>query len=119
MSKINLSKGLEKISKYWDPHMVATVNDHDVKVAKFKGEFDWHHHSDTDEFFLILKGSVRIQLEGETKVLNEGDVFVVGRGVEHKPVAEEEAHVLMIEKNGTINTGNLVNEKTVSNLKSL
>ena len=99
--------------------MVASVNDHDVKIAKFKGEFIWHHHSDTDELFLILKGTVKIELEGETKILNEGDVFVVKKGIEHKPVAEEEAHVLMIEKNGTINTGNVVNEQTKTNLKSI
>jgi mannose-6-phosphate isomerase-like protein (cupin superfamily) len=95
------------------------VNDHDAKIAKFKGEFVWHHHSDTDELFLILKGTVQIELEGETKVLKEGDLMVIKKGVAHKPIALEEAHVLMIEKRGTINTGNLVNEQTKKNLKTL
>ncbi len=119
MANVNLLKGLEKISEHWDPHMVAAVNDHDVKVAKIKGEFVWHHHSDTDELFLILKGTVKMVMETETLILNEGDVFVVKKGVEHKPVAEEEAHILMIEKNGTINTGEVVNEKTKINIKTL
>ena len=119
MSKVNLFKGLENINEYWDPHVVGSVNDHEVKIAKFKGEFVWHHHDDTDELFLVLKGQVKMELEGEIKVLNEGDVFVVQKNIEHKPVAEEEAHVLMIERNGTINTGNLVNEQTKTNLKRL
>ena len=119
MSNINLKKGLSGISAYWDPHMVTEVNDHDIKVAKIKGVFDWHHHTDTDELFLILKGTVKMEMDGETKVLNEGDVFVVKKGVEHRPVAEEEAHILLIEKRGTINTGNVVTDKTKTNLKSL
>ncbi len=119
MEKINLFEGLTQIKEYWDPHMVASVNDHDVKIAKFKGEFTWHHHSDTDELFLVLKGRIKIEMETGTQILNEGDVFVVPKDMEHKPMAEEEAHVLMIERNGTINTGNVVNEQTKTNLKSI
>ncbi len=119
MSKVNLNDGLKGITNYWDPHLVSSVNDHDIKVAKIKGEFDWHHHSNTDELFLILKGTVHMEMEGETKILNEGDVFVVKKGVEHRPVAPEEAHILMVERNGTINTGNVVNERTKTDLNSL
>jgi len=119
MKKINLSEGIDEIEDYWSPVIVGTINDHDAKIAKFKGEFVWHHHSDTDELFLILKGTIQIELEGETKVLKQGDLMVIKKGVEHKPVALEEAHVLMIEKRGTINTGNMVNEQTKTNLKTL
>ena len=119
MKKINLSDAMAEVKGYWEPIIVGSINDHDAKVAKFKGEFVWHHHSDTDELFLILKGAVHIELEGETKELKEGDLFVIKKGVEHRPVALEEAHVLMIEKRGTINTGNVVNEKTKTNLKTV
>lgn len=119
MKKVNIIEGIKEIDEYWSPVMVGTVNDHDVKIAKFKGEFDWHHHSDTDELFLILKGKVQIELESGSKALQEGDVFVVKKGISHKPVALDEAHVMMIEKRGTINTGNVVNERTKTNLKTL
>lgn len=119
MDSVNILKGLSKISEYWDPHMVAEVNDHDIKVAKFKGAFDMHHHDNTDELFYVLKGTMKMEMEGETKVLNEGDVLVIPQGVRHRPVAEEEAHILLIERRGTVNTGNVVTDKTRTNLKSI
>ena len=119
MDQVNLNKGLQRISEWWDPHLVTTVNDHEVKVAKIKGAFVWHHHDDTDELFMVLKGTLKMELANETKILNEGDVYVVKKGVEHRPVAEEEVHILMIERSGTVNTGNVVNEKTKTQLKAL
>ena len=119
MSINNLIQGLEKISDYWDPHLVASVNDHEVKIAKIKGEFDWHHHPNTDELFLILKGEIRMEMRDEVLELKEGDVYVVKKGIEHRPVAEEEAHILMIEYQDTLNTGNVVSSRTKHQIKSL
>ena len=119
MDQVNLYEGLQKIREFWDPHLVTTVNDHEIKVAKIKGEFVWHHHDNTDELFMVLKGTLKMETEGETKILKEGDIYVVKKGVEHRPIAEEEVHILMIEQAGTVNTGNLTNEKTKTQLKKL
>jgi len=102
---INLEKKLEQCDDHWSPKVVADFNGHDVMVVKFQGEFNWHSHSDTDDFFLVLSGRVTIQLRDGDVTLGVGEMFVVPKGVEHCPKADEEAHVLLIEPVGTPNTG--------------
>ena len=106
MKPVNLAEKLSTFAEHWQPRVVGQFNGHDLMVVKVKGEFVWHKHDDTDDFFLVLQGRMRIQLRGEEVSLGPGEVFVVPRGVEHRPVAEEEAHVLLIEPAGTPNTGN-------------
>jgi mannose-6-phosphate isomerase-like protein (cupin superfamily) len=102
---INLGEKLELFDKHWQPKIVAQLNDYDVRIVKLKGEFVWHKHDETDDFFLVLKGHLTIQLRDRDVELDEGELYVVPRGVEHCPRAEEEASVLLIEPSGTINTG--------------
>lgn len=105
MEAINLADKLSTFSEHWQPRVVGQFNGHDLLVAKVKGEFVWHTHDDTDDFFLVLDGRVTIRMrEGDVSV-GPGEVFVVPKGVEHCPVAEEEAHILLIEATGTPNTG--------------
>jgi mannose-6-phosphate isomerase-like protein (cupin superfamily) len=102
---ISLSEKLSAFSEHWSPKIVAQFNGHDVMVVKLKGEFVWHSHAETDDFFLVLKGNLVIQLrDGEVR-LAPGELYVVPKGVEHRPVAEEEVHLLLIEPHGTPNTG--------------
>jgi len=102
---IRLAEKLQSFGDLWSPRIVSSFNGHDVMVVKMKGEFVWHAHPDTDDFFLVLKGHVTIQLrDGEVR-LGPGDLYIVPRGVEHRPVAEQEAHLLLIEPAGTPNTG--------------
>lgn len=104
---INLSDKLSKFSDHWSPKTVALFNGHDVMVVKVEGEFKWHSHPDTDDFFLVLKGEIEIELRERTITLREGEMFIVPAGVEHRPVARKEAHLLLIEPTGTPNTGDL------------
>jgi mannose-6-phosphate isomerase-like protein (cupin superfamily) len=108
MTAVNLKEKLATFSDYWSPKIVSRFNDHDVMVVKVKGEFNWHSHPDTDDFFLVLKGQVTIRLRDGDVVLNAGEMYVVPKGVEHCPVAEEEAELLLIEPIGTPNTGDRV-----------
>ena len=102
---VRLSEKLSLFSDHWSPKIVAALNGNDVMVVKVKGDFVWHTHEDTDELFFVLKGNLTIQLrDGEVK-LGPGDLYVVPKGVEHRPVAEEEAHLLLIEPRDTPNTG--------------
>jgi mannose-6-phosphate isomerase-like protein (cupin superfamily) len=103
--KINLSEKLATFSEYWSPRTVAQLNDYDVMVVKVKDEFVWHKHDETDDFFLVVKGRLDIQLRDRTISLGAGEMFIVPKGVEHRPVARDEAHVLLIEPTGTPNTG--------------
>ncbi len=105
MSKVNLEQKLALFTEHWSPKIVGAFNGHDVMVVKAKGEFVWHAHPDTDDFFLVLKGKLTIQLRDGDVHLGPGDLYVVPRGVEHRPVAEEEVHMLLIEPVGTPNTG--------------
>ncbi|MGH8668048.1 MAG: cupin domain-containing protein [Burkholderiales bacterium] len=105
MEKINLAGKLAQFSEHWTPRSVTQFNGHDVMVVKSKGEFVWHSHPDTDDFFLVLKGRLKIELRDRTVELGPGELFIVPRGVEHRPVAEEEVHMLLIEPAGTPNTG--------------
>jgi mannose-6-phosphate isomerase-like protein (cupin superfamily) len=102
---INLSKKLATFDQHWSPRTVTTFNGHDVMVVKVLGEFKWHSHPDTDDFFLVLKGRLDIELRDRTVTLGPGEMFIVPKGVEHRPVAREEAHLLLIEPTGTPNTG--------------
>jgi mannose-6-phosphate isomerase-like protein (cupin superfamily) len=109
-ASINLQSKLEKFSEQWSPKIVATFNGHDVMVVKVKGEFIWHSHPETDDFFHVLKGTLRIELRDAAGNLshvnlNPGELYVVPRGVEHRPVAIDEVHLLLIEPTGTPNTG--------------
>lgn len=102
---INLAEKLTKFTDHWSPKIVSGFNGHDIMVVKVKGEFNWHDHADSDDFFLVLKGSIRIETEQGNVTLNPGELYVVPRGVKHRPVAEEEAHLLLIEPAGLPNTG--------------
>jgi mannose-6-phosphate isomerase-like protein (cupin superfamily) len=105
MPAINLGEKLAQFSEHFAPKIVATFNGHDVMVMKLKGEFVWHAHPDADDFFLVLKGRLRIQLRDGDVELGPGELFVVPKGVEHCPVAADEVHLLLIEPKGTPNTG--------------
>jgi mannose-6-phosphate isomerase-like protein (cupin superfamily) len=105
MSAVNLKDKLAMFSEHWTPRIVADFNGHDVMVVKVKGEFNWHSHPDTDDFFLVIKGQVTIKLRDRDVDLSEGELFVVPQGVEHCPIAADEAELLLIEPHGTPNTG--------------
>ena len=107
LTAISLAEKLGMFSDHWSPKIVAAFNGHDVMVVKVKGEFVWHSHPDTDDFFLVLKGNIVIQMRDGDVRLGPGDLYVVPKGVEHRPVAEEEAHLLLIEPKGTPNTGDV------------
>ena len=105
--RIDLSEKLAKFSEHWSPRTIAQFNNNDVMVVKVKGEFVWHKHDDTDDFFLVLKGALDIQLRDRTITLGPGQMYIVPKGVEHRPVAKEEVHLLLIEPTGTPNTGDV------------
>lgn len=105
MKAVNLKEKLGLFSEHWSPKVVAQFNGHDVMIVKVKGEFNWHSHKDTDDFFLVLSGRITIEMREGDVTLEAGEMFVVPKGVEHRPVAEEESHLLLIEPAGTPNTG--------------
>ena len=105
MNGVNLAEKLSTFSEHWQPRTIGAFNGHDLMVAKAKGDFVWHRHDDTDDFFLVVKGRLVIEMRDGSVALGPGELFVVPRGVEHRPVAAEEAHVLLIERAGTPNTG--------------
>ena len=119
MQKINLAAKLQMFNEFFSPKIVARMNNYKVAVVKIKGDFVWHKHDDTDDLFLVLKGKLCIQLRGHDDIILEpGELFVVPKGVEHCPRADEETHVLLIEPSGTVNTGNAggaltANEETI------
>ena len=113
MEKVNLSEKLTLFSEHWSPRVVGELNGQHVKLAKLQGEFMWHHHESEDELFLVLRGTLAIHLRDRVVSVNEGEFFIVPKGVEHKPVAESETHVLLLEPMPTLNTGNVRNERTV------
>ena len=112
MPKVNLEQNLSAFTEHWSPKIVAAFNGYDVMVVKAKGEFVWHTHPDTDDFFLVLKGRLTIQLRDGDVHLGPGDLYVVPKGVEHRPVADEEVHLLLIEPLGTPNTGDVATAAT-------
>ncbi|WP_114855381.1 cupin domain-containing protein [Brachybacterium sp. YJGR34] len=101
----NVHTALSMITEPWQPHRLTSINDYDVKVVKLQGEFTWHTHPETDELFLVLSGVLTIQMRDRDVVLHPNDVYVVPRGVEHCPMASEEVHAILIEPQGTVNTG--------------
>jgi mannose-6-phosphate isomerase-like protein (cupin superfamily) len=112
MAKVNLHEKLARFDDLWSPKIVADMNDYHVKVVKVQGEFLWHTHEETDELFLVLRGSLTIRLRDGEVTLDEGELYVVPRGVEHMPVAAEECQVLLLEPAGTVNTGGAGGERT-------
>ncbi len=110
---INLSEKLDSFEETWSPKIVSELNGQYVKVVKFRGEYVWHHHAEEDEMFLVLKGAIRIELRDRAVHLREGELYVVPRGVEHRPVADELAHVLLFEPASTRNTGNVEHAYTI------
>lgn len=111
---INLEEKLAKITEQWLPKIVTQMNDYYFKLVKIEGDFIWHSHPETDEVFVVLKGELRIDFRDDSVRLREGEMVVVPRGVEHKPFAEKECHLMMVEPAGTLNTGDAGGEKTVN-----
>lgn len=119
MDKVNVREKLALISDYWNPRIVGELNGQHVKLVKFKGDFVWHNHADEDEFFLVLRGSFRMEFHDRTVSLNEGDFVIVPRGVEHRPVAENEVDVMLFEPSNIKHTGDIETEMTVHNYERI
>jgi mannose-6-phosphate isomerase-like protein (cupin superfamily) len=119
MQKINLAEKFSCISDHWNPRIVGELNGQQVKLAKFKGEFVWHKHDAEDELFLVVRGRFRMEFRDRHVWLEEGEILIVPRGVEHRPVADEEVEVMLFEPASTLNTGNVRNERTIDQLQRL
>jgi mannose-6-phosphate isomerase-like protein (cupin superfamily) len=119
MDKVNLFEKFALFQDRWSPKIVGDLNDSYVKLVKVQGEFVWHHHEKEDEMFLVVKGRLRIRLRDRDVDLEENEFFIVPKGVEHMPVAEQEAWVILLEPKTTLNTGNLQNERTVADLERI
>ena len=119
MNKVTLADKFSQITDHWKPHIVGELNGQQVKLAKFKGPFTWHHHEQEDEFFFVVKGSFVMELRDKNIALQEGDFLVVPRGVEHRPNAEEEVWVMLFDPASTLNTGNTENEFTQKQLNRI
>jgi len=119
IEKVSLAQGFARFSERWSPKIAGELNDFQVKLVKLQGEFVWHHHEREDELFLVVKGRLRMQLRSHTLELEPGEFVIVPHGVEHCPAATEECWVLLLEPKTTLNTGNLVNERTVHELERL
>lgn len=116
IEKVNIADKLSLINEHWSPKIAGELNGQHVKLVKFKGEFTWHHHDNEDELFYVVKGKFRMELEGSSIEVNEGEFIIIPKGVEHKPVADEEVHVMLFEPASTLNTGNVKNEFTKEKL---
>lgn len=119
MEVVNLAQKLSGFHDLWSPKVVGELGDMQVKLVKLRGEFIWHHHEAEDELFLVLKGRLTIRLRDYDVRLEEGEMFIVPAGVDHQPVADEEAHVLLLEPATTLNTGNVRSERTVETLERI
>ena len=119
MHKVNLAQKFSQIHEFYKPHIAGELNGQQVKLTKINGEFVWHHHDNEDEMFLVVKGRFRMELRDRNIELEAGEFLVVPRGVEHRPVADEEAHVLLFEPASTLNTGNVENEITLRELERI
>ncbi len=115
IEKVNVNEKLSLFSEYWTPKIIGELNDCIVEVAKCKGELPWHHHDDEDEMFLVVKGEFIVRFQDKELRLQEGECAFVPRGVEHQTAADEETHIIYIAKKGSVNTGNVKDEKTVEN----
>ena len=112
--KINLKEKFSKFTKHWSPRVIAEMNDYQFKIAKIKGEFVWHNHKDSDETFIVMEGEMSIKFRNDEVKLSKGEMFVVPKGVEHKPCAKEECKILVVEPRGVINTGDAGGELTIN-----
>jgi mannose-6-phosphate isomerase-like protein (cupin superfamily) len=119
MNKVNLAEKFARFSDHWSPKVVGQLDGYEIKLVKVAGEFVWHKHDDADEMFLIVDGSLTIELRDRDVALEAGEFFVVPRGVEHRPVAERECQVLLLERAGVLNTGDAVSERTRRDLEQL
>ena len=119
MKKVNIKEKLSAFSDHWNPRIIGELNGQHVKAVKLKGEFVWHQHDNEDELFLVIKGTLRMEFRDRIEEVNEGEFIIVPRGVEHKPVATEEVHILLFEPASTLNTGNVENEKTRKTLERI
>ena len=119
IEKINLAEKFTRFADHWSPKIVGEVNDFHVKLVKLQGEFMWHHHDAEDELFLVVKGSLIMKFRDRDVPVEEGEFIIVPHGVEHKPVAESECHVMLLEPKATLNTGSVMNERTVAKLDRL
>lgn len=119
MEKVNLSEKLMRFTDYFNPRIAGELNGQQVKLVKFKGEFVWHHHDNEDELFYVVKGSFDMHMRDKVITINQGEFIIMPRGVEHKPVAKEEVEIMLFEPATTLNTGNVNNELTVSELKKI
>ena len=114
MVKINLKEKLSKFTDHWSPRIIAEMNDYQFKLVKIKGDFVWHNH-DADEVFIVLEGEMKIQFKDKTVELKEGEMFVVPKGVEHKPYSEKECKIMLVEPKGVVNTGDAGSDLTAPN----
>lgn len=119
MDKVNLSDKLARFTAHWQPKIVGDLNGQQVKLAKFKGSFVWHSHEHEDELFLVVRGRFRMELRDGDIELTQGEFLIVPRGVEHRPVADEEVEVLLFEPASTLNTGNVRDERTLERLERI
>lgn len=119
MEKVNIENKFSLFQDYWNPRVVGELNDQHVKVVKLRGEFVWHHHDHEDEMFVVIKGLLKMEFRDKTVEIKEGEFIIVPRGVEHRPVADEEAHVLLFEPASTLNTGNVTEERTRTKLEKI
>ena len=115
LKKINLKEKLSRFSDLWSPKVIAEMNDYQFKLVKIKDDFDWHSHKDTDEVFIVIKGEMRIDFRNQIIKLSEGEMLVVPKGVEHKPYAEQECEIMLVEPKGVVNTGNTKSKLTAEN----
>ena len=117
MDKVNMAEKFGKISEYWKPYIAAELNGQHVKLDKILGEFVFHHHEKEDEVFLVVKGRFRMEFRDRHEWIKEGEFLVVPRGMEHRPVADEECWIMLFEPASTLNTGNVVNDRTLTELE--
>ena len=117
VQKISLLEACARIDDHWDPHIAGRINETDVRIARIKGAFDWHQHANEDEAFMVLRGAFTMEFRDRSVQMKKGDFLVVPRGTEHRPVADEECWIMLIEPSGTLNTGDQETERTRTNLK--
>lgn len=119
MTTININQKLSLFSDHWHPRIIGELNGQEVKAVKLLGEFPWHHHDHEDEMFLVIKGQLTMRFRDKAELINAGEFIIVPHGVEHQPYAEQEVELLLFEPSGTINTGNVVSEKTRTQLEKI
>jgi len=119
MNRISLSEKFKLFSETWTPKIIGEIDNYDIKIAKIEGAFEWHSHAHADEFFFVVSGTLRMKYRDREELLGPGDMIVVPRGVEHLPIAEPTAEIMMIEAKGTVNTGDTGGGRTVTDLESI